>query len=269
MNRVPYRRPVKDEDDFIFWAISDRTIRSSKNMYPYIILQYKVPMSWNPYERERDHDFEIAMRHDIIGDKRLHCPSLRIAYSSNCEITTNNGERDKPMTRLTRKLLRPNRVTNFKINLRGEGPVVYVGFFGEGVKYIDYLSLLNRIHVKSKYIKECERLENLILSPNCFIDDLDFDDIPKTIQFLKFDSDMYRAKDANVEKLILKEKLQSLYLTGYGYTGKVKTLLGMSNLKNANIIAPNITDIDELKKEDFPTATLFDVGPSWVSIMKA
>ena len=79
---------------------------------------------------------------------------------------------------------------------------------------------------------------------------------------------MDSAVNGNIETLITRKYLYSLYLVGYGYTGDVKKLISMSNIKNANIIATNATGFDTIKKSDFPTALKFDSGDFWVNIMK-
>lgn len=254
---------ISTEADFIAYAVKNRSVHYSKNMYPYIVLQYKAPKDL----KNHDIDFEIAMSHDILIDKTLHCPMLRIMHSENCVITTNNGERDKPMTVLTRKTLRPNRIVSFKVNMKYDG-IGYIGFFGEGVKNIDYLSLLNHMTIQSKYLEKCTKLASLIVSPTSFINDFDISHIPNSIQFLKIDGDMYKADYANLEELVLKENLKTLYLVGYGYTGEIDTLTKMSNLKNIDIIAPNAKGYEKLKKDDFQNAIQFDVGSYYASIIK-
>lgn len=256
-------KPIKSERDFVKYAIEKRTIRDEDQMYPYIVFQYKVP---NRYVYP-NHDLEICMRHSILRDKRLHCPSLRIVHSPNCYITTDNGHRDSGLRRCTRKLLKPNRVTEFKINMKTDG-TAYLGFFGEGVNYIDYISMAGHMSIKSEHIGKCKELENLVVSPTSSITKFDMQDIPKNIKFLKIDGDMYSAVNGNIETLITREHLRSLYLVGYGYTGDVKQLISMSNIKNASIIAPNATGFNEIKKSDFPTALQFDSGDGWVNIMK-
>lgn len=254
---------IKSERDFVKYAIEHRTIVNEENMYPYIIFQYKAPGRYT-YPA---HDLEICMRHSILRDRRLHCPSLRIVHSTNCDLMTDNGYRDCGLRRCTRKLLHPNRVTEFKIHMKTDG-VAYLGFFGEGVNYIDYISMVSHMTIKSEHIGKCKELENLVVSPSSSIAKFDMQDIPKNIKFLKIDGDMYSAVNGNIETLITRKYLYSLYLVGYGYTGDVKKLISMSNIKNASIMAPNATGFNEIKKSDFPTALQFDSGDCWVNIMK-
>lgn len=256
-------KPIMSERDFVKYAIENRTIINEENMYPYIVFRYKVP---NRYTYPT-HDLEICMRHSILRDRRLHCPSLRIVHSPNCDLMTDNGHREYGLRICTRKLLHPNRVTEFKINMKTDG-VAYLGFFGEGVNYIDYIAMVSHMIIKSEHIGKCKELENLVISPTSSISKFDMQDIPKNIKFLKIDGDMYSAVNGNIETLITRKNLYSLYLVGYGYTGNVKQLISMSNIKNANIIAPNVTGFDTIKKSDYPTAVQFDSGNSWVNIMK-
>lgn len=256
-------KPIKSERDFVRYAIENRTIRYEHNMYPYIVFQYNAPKGYI----YPTHDLEICMRHSFLRDRRLHCPPLRIVHSPNCDLMTDNGHRDYGLIRCTRKLLQPNRVTEFKINMKTDG-VAYLGFFGEGVNYIDYISMAGHMSIKSEHIGKCKELENLVISPTSSIAKFDMQDIPKSIKFLKIDGDMYSAVNGNIETLITREHLYSLYLVGYGYTGDVKRLISMSNIKNASIIAPNATGFNEINKSDFPTALQFDSGDGWVNIMK-
>lgn len=252
------------EEVFIFDAVRNRSIHSSKNMYPYIILKYP---SQPKHLVSQDSSFEIGMFFDKIKELKIHTPTLRIVCSDNAVLTTDNGERDKEMTPLTRKTLRANRIVRFKIKVRIPG-TVYIGFFGEGVKYIDYLALLEHMSIQSKYIRECERLQNLIVSPISTIENFDMNDIPDAIQFLKLDGDMYQAKDGDITKLICKKDLKSLYLVGAGYVGDVQQLIHMSNIKNAVIIAPNATGYQELKKENYPDTILLDSNEYYVAVMR-
>ena len=254
---------IMSEMDFVKYAIENHTIINEDRMYPYIVFQYKVP---NIYTCPT-HDLEICMRHSILRDRRLHCPSLRIVHSPNCDLMTDNGHRDYGLRRCTRKLLHPNRVTKFKINMKSD-EVAYLGFFGEGVNYIDYISMISNMTIKSEHIGKCKELENLIISPTSSIEKFDMQDIPKNIKYLKIYEDMDSAVNGNIETLITRKYLYSLYLVGYGYTGDVKKLISMSNIKNANIIAANATGFDTIKKSDFPTALKFDSGDFWVNIMK-
>lgn len=256
-------KPIKNERDFVKYAIEHRTIMDEERMYPYIVFKYKSPKRY-VYP---NHDLEICMRHSILRDRRLHCPSLRIVHSPNCDLMTDNGHRDYGLRRCTRKLLHPNRVTEFKINMKFDD-VAYLGFFGEGVNYIDYISMVSHMTIKSEHIGKCKELENLVVSPTSSIAKFDMQDIPKNIKFLKIDGDMYSAVNGNIETLITRKHLYSLYLVGYGYTGDVKKLISMSNIKNASIMAPNATGFNEIKKSDFPTALQFDSGDGWVNIMK-
>ncbi len=256
-------KPIMSERDFVKYAIDNRTIINEERMYPYIVFQYKAP---NRYTYPT-HDLEICMRHSFLRDRRFHCPSLRIVHSQNCDLMTDNGHHDYGLRRCTRKLLQPNRVTEFKINMKSDG-VAYLGFFGEGVNYIDYISMVSHMTVKSEHIGKCKELENLVISPTSYIEKFDMQDIPGSIKFLKIDGDMYSAVNGNIETLITRKYLYSLYLVGYGYTGNVKQLISMSNIKNASIIAPNATGFNEIKESDFPTALQFDSGDGWVNIMR-
>lgn len=235
--------------------------RSVKGMKR-LILRYKVPNQSIIHEI----NFEICLRHDIFGDKKFRSPKVFIYHSSNCALWSDEGESDKSMHVFRKKCLRTNYVVRFSIKPTNND-VCCVGFFGD-IEYIDYLSLLDHITVESEYIGNLERLESLIVSPNCFIEKFNMSDISDTIRFMKLDGDIHKAKDGNIERLVRCTQLRSLYLIGAGYTGNVVGLLTCNNLKNATIIAPNVEGIEGISQEDYPNTILFETGQYWISMMR-
>ena len=126
--------------------------RSVKGMKR-LILRYKVPNQSIIHEI----NFEICLRHDIIGDRKLRPPKVFVYHSSNCVLWSDEGESNKSMHAFRKKCLRTNYVVRFSIKPTNND-VCCVGFFGD-IEYIDYLSLLDHITVESEYIGNLERLE--------------------------------------------------------------------------------------------------------------